>query len=123
MITSRILITATAAFALATAAALAQEARFSDHDQQVTRDWYNQHKDHRPAGLRDSDRLPANEESHLREGETLDKNLRRKVHPAPPDLARQLPPPPPEHRYVAIGGHVGLIDKNYNVKAVVRLHD
>jgi hypothetical protein len=34
-----------------------------------------------------------------------------------------LPPPPKDHRYVALGGHVGLIDNNFQVKAVIHLHD
>ena len=97
--------------------------QFDQHDQQVTRDWYNQNQAHPPAGLRTQDRLSADEESRLREGAVLDKGLRKKVHPAPPDLARRLTPPPSNHRYVAIGGHVGLIDNNYQVKAVIPLHD
>jgi Ni/Co efflux regulator RcnB len=97
--------------------------RFDNHDQQVTRDWYNQHQDHPPAGLRSRDRLSADEESRLREGSTLDRNLRRKVHPAPADLSRQLPPPARNQRYVTLGGHVGLIDNSYQVHDVIHLHD
>jgi Ni/Co efflux regulator RcnB len=96
--------------------------QFSQHDQQVAHDWYNQHQDHPPAGFRTKDRLSPDEESRLREGAPLDRNLRKKVHPAPPDLYRQLPPPPPQHRYVAIGGHVALVDPSFNVKAVIHLH-
>ena len=109
-------------FAISGAVALAQD-RFSDHDQQVTRDWYNQHKDHPPVGFRNEDRLSAEEEARLREGAVLDKDLRRKVHPAPRELTRILPPPARNHRYVAIGGHVGLIDNTNHVKAVIHLHD
>ena len=98
-------------------------SQFDEHDQQVTRDWYNQNQAHPPAGLRNQDRLSADEESRLHEGGTLDKDLRTKVHPAPPDLARRLPPPPRDHRYVAIGGHVGLMDNKFQVKAVIHLHD
>lgn len=127
----RLLAAATAAMlALGGSAALSQDRRdqqghtqFDEHDQQVSRDWYNQHQAHPPAGLRNQDHLSADEESRLREGATLDKGLRRKVHPAPPDLVRQLPPPPRDHRYVAVGGHVGLIDNNFQVKAVIHLHD
>jgi len=122
--------TAVAILAFAGSVALAQDrgnqqghTQFDDHDQQVTRDWYNQNQAHPPAGLRNQDRLSAAEESRLREGVVLDKGLRRKVHPAPPDLSRRLPPPPSDHRYVVIGGHVGLIDNNYQVKAVIHLHD
>jgi hypothetical protein len=109
-------------------AAVAQErqrgsAQFDDHAQQVTRDWYQQHQSHPPAGLRDQDRLSNDEESRLHEGAVLDPDMRRKVHSAPHDLERQLPPAPSNHRYVAIGGHIGLIDHNYQVKAVIHLHD
>jgi Ni/Co efflux regulator RcnB len=135
MKTYTLAIAATAAIlALSGTAAIAQDkqanardrtttTQFSTHDQQVTRDYYNQHKDNPPAGLRTQDRLSADQESHLQEGAVLDKDMRRHVHPAPPELTRQLPPPPSRHRYVAIGGHIGLIDNGYNVKAVVHLHD
>jgi hypothetical protein len=66
--------------------------------------------------------LSPDEESRLQEGAVLDKNLRKKVHPAPADLTSRLPAPPSNHRYVAVGGHVGLIDNQYNVKAVIHLH-
>jgi Ni/Co efflux regulator RcnB len=127
--------TASAILALAGSAARAQDrgqrgdqyqqahTQFDEHDQQVTRDWYNQNQAHPPAGLRNQDRLSADEESRLHEGAVLDKDLRRKVHQAPPDLTRRLPPPPTDHRYVAIGGHVGLIDNKFQVKAVIHLHD
>jgi Ni/Co efflux regulator RcnB len=129
MKTHRLLaVTVAAIVALTGTAVLAQDraqghTQFDDHDQQVTKDWYNQNKAHPPAGLRNQDRLSADEESRLHEGVVMDKGLRRKVHPAPPDLVRRLPPPPSDHRYVAIGGHVGLIDNKYQVKAVIHLHD
>ena len=96
--------------------------QFDEHDQQVTHDWYNQNQAHPPAGFRNQDRLSADEESRLHEGAVLDKGLRKKVHPVPPDLSRRLPPPPSDHRYVAIGGHVGLIDNKFQVKAIIHLH-
>src|ERR1700693_1521747 len=97
--------------------------QFDEHDQQVTRDWYNQNQAHPPEGLRNEDRLSADEESRLHEGAVLDKDLRRKAHPAPQALTRQLSPPPRNHSYVTIGGHVGLIDNKDQVKAVIHLHD
>src|SRR5271166_6854158 len=97
--------TAAAIFALTGSAALAQDrqdhTQFTEKDQKVTHDWYNQHQAHPPAGLRKQDQLSADEESRLHEGAVLDKNLRKKVHPAPTELVRQLPPPPSDHRYVA----------------------
>jgi Ni/Co efflux regulator RcnB len=124
MKTLRLTIAAAAVLAFSGAMALAQSHdRFDDHDQQVTRDWYNAHKDHPPVGFRTEDRLSAEEEARLREGAVLDKDLRRKVHSAPRELTRVLPPPARNHRYVAIGGHVGLIDNTNHVKAVIHLHD
>ena len=121
---------AAAILALTGSAALAQDrgnqqahTQFDAHDQQVTHDWYNQNQAHPPAGLRNQDRLSADQESRLHEGAVLDKDLRGKVHPAPPDLARRLPAPPTDHRYVAIGGHVALIDNTFQVKSVIHLHD
>jgi len=97
--------------------------KFDEHDQQVTRDWYKQHQSHPPAGLRERDRLSPEEEGRLREGEVLDPHLRGKAYTAPADLRHRLPPPPPNHRYVTIGGHVGLIDNNFQIKSVIHLHD
>jgi Ni/Co efflux regulator RcnB len=96
--------------------------KFDDHDQQVTRDWYKQHQSHPPAGFRDQDRLSPEEEGRLREGEKLDNSFRSRTHPVPSDLGRQLPPPPPRHKYVSIGGHVVLMDNNNQVKSVIHVH-
>jgi Ni/Co efflux regulator RcnB len=116
-----------AILALSGSAAMAQDrgqqGQFDDHTQQVARDWNNQHQKNPAAGLRNQDRLSAEQESRLHEGTVLDKDMRKRVHPAPRDLERQLPPPPSNHRYVAIGGHIGLIDNSYQVKAVIHLHD
>jgi len=38
-------------------------ARFDDNARQATQNWYNQNKDHPPAGLRSQDRLSADQES------------------------------------------------------------
>ncbi len=122
-IAAAVLLVLSAGIALAQDRDQRGQAQFSDHDQQVTKDWYNQHRDHAPAGLRSEDRLSADEESRLHEGAVLDKHLRSKVHPAPRELTTLLSPPPHHHRYVTIGGHVGLIDNEYRVKSIIHLHD
>jgi Ni/Co efflux regulator RcnB len=94
-------------------------SRFDDHDRQASRDWYNQHHDHPPAGLRDRDRLRPEYESRLREGYVLDRNMRRMVYPVPADFYRRLPQPPRGYRYVFIGGHVVMIDNGYRVHDVI----
>jgi hypothetical protein len=52
----------------------------------------------------------------------LDTNILVRANAVPEDLGRRLPPPPSDHRYVSIGGQVGLIDNNYQVKSIIRLH-
>jgi Ni/Co efflux regulator RcnB len=84
--------------------------QFDDQTRQTTQNWYNQHQSHPPAGLRSQDRLSADQESRFQPGKALDSDLRQHTHSLPRDLSRQLPPPPPKHRYVAIGGHVGMVD-------------
>jgi len=91
----------------------------ADPQQQATNDWYSQHQNNLPEGFRPEDRLSADQESRLRVGVVLDNDIRDRVRPAPPELTARLAPPPPDHRYVAVGGHVSLIDKNFQVKAVI----
>lgn len=108
----------------ATPARAQEHAQFDNHDRQVTADWYNQHKNNPPRGLRPQDRLSADEEARLQPGKTLDRQLQRKTHSVPRDLARRLPPAPPHHRYQTIGGHVVLVDtRDHRVRDVIHVHD
>jgi hypothetical protein len=95
------------------------QPRFDDHDRQVSRDWYNQHQNHRPKGLRDRDRMSPQYESQLREGYVLDRDMRRRIHSLPADYYRQLPPAPRGYRYVLLDGHACLIDNDYRVHDVI----
>lgn len=98
-------------------------AKFDDHARQTTQDWYSQHKTKPPAGLRDKDKLTPDQESRLQPGKPLDSDLRKRVHPVPADLSRQLPPPPPDHRYVAVGQHLGLVDSvSLMLEDLIHLH-
>ena len=94
-------------------------SRFDDHDQQVTHNWYQQHRNNAPAGFRDRDRLSSDEESRLQVGYPVDSRLRE--HRVPHDLSRQLAPPPRNSRYVAIGGHVAQVDHQNRVQDVIHL--
>jgi hypothetical protein len=60
-------------------------------------------------------------ESRLREGDVLDRDMRRMIHPIPPDYYRRLPPPPRGYRYFFIGRHACLIDSGYRVHDVIHL--
>lgn len=98
--------------------------QFDDHARQTANDWYSQHQNRPPVGLRTQDRLSADQESRLQPGRPLDRDLRQRVHAVPRDLSRRLPPPPPNHRYVAIGGHVGLLDDATHIlRDVIHLHN
>jgi hypothetical protein len=98
--------------------------QFDEHDRQVANDWYGQHQSRPPAGLRSRDRLSPDQESRLQPGRPLGRDLQKHVHSVPSDLGHRLPPAPPNHRYVAIGGHVGLVDKKGQVlRDVIHLHN
>lgn len=111
------------AFLITTGASAQEHRQFDDHDRQVTKDWYNRHQSHPPKGLRNQDRLSAEEEAQLERGKPLPSHLRRRYYTAPRDLRRLLPPPPRHHRYVVIGQHVVLIDDTHHVLLdIIHLH-
>jgi len=91
-----------------------QQVQYNDQDRQTAKDWYNQNRDHAPAGLREEDRKPEYEQ-RIQPGVVLDRNLRREVHPVPPELARKLSRPPRGYRHVAVGGQIVLVDSKYHV--------
>jgi len=91
--------------------------KFDSHDREVTSSWCHEHRENLPIGFRPSDRLTPQFEARLRVGVVLDVDLRKFVHSAPVDLVKRLPPPPVDLHYIAIGGHVGLLDSAH------RLHD
>lgn len=97
--------------------------QFNDHDRQVARDWNNQHQKNLPRGLRSQDRLTPDLESRLEPGRPFDKALRKHAYSIPSDLKHRLPSPPRHHKYVAVGGHVALVDSVNNIlRDIIRLH-
>jgi hypothetical protein len=68
--------------------------------------------------------LTPEDESKLQPGRPLDSALQRRVHGVPNDLSRRLPPQPRDRQYVAIGGHIGIMDRTSHVlHDVIHLHD
>jgi len=103
---------------LLTAMATPLAGQYNDHDRQVTKEYIDKHHDSLPAGLKEEERKPENEE-HLKAGVVLAPELRREVHPVPPALAHNLSKPPAGCKHVAVSGHVVLVDKKYVVKDVI----
>jgi hypothetical protein len=89
---------------------------YGDHDRDAMRGWYAEHHDHLPPGLRDRDRLPPELERRLVIHGILAPELRARMFPCPPELERQLPPPPPDCAHMVIGGHIVLVNRaNFQV--------
>ena len=85
--------------------------RYSDHDRDAARDWYHMHYRHLPPGLAKRDRLPPGLERQLVVRGTLPPGLQRRMQPCPRDLERMLPPPPPNHAHLVIGGNLVLLNR------------
>jgi hypothetical protein len=91
------------------------EFRYSDHDREAIRAWYNGRGSNLPPGLAKRDQLPPGLEQQLVVRGTLPPGLRKKMRRCPGDLVRVLPPPPPDCRHVLIGGHIVLLNRRTNV--------
>jgi len=84
---------------------------YRDHDREVMRGWYNKHNGNLPPGLAKRDRLPPGLERQLVVRGTLPPGLQKKIQPAPVELVRMLPPPPPYCEHVVIGGSLVLLNR------------
>jgi hypothetical protein len=97
-----------------------QHTRFDARDREVAGEWYKANRVSLPAGFREQDRLTPELESKLRVGRALDSELRGRIEPAPVELVQKLPPPVRNHRYVALDGHLLLVDeRTWNVSDVL----
>jgi hypothetical protein len=93
-----------------------QDAQFyKDHDREVLRGWYDDHRDQLPPGLARKDRLPPGLEKQLVRRGTLPPGLQKRLQPCPEEIERQLPPPPPDCAHLVIGGHLVLPNRKTNI--------
>lgn len=83
---------------------------YSDHDRDL-HDWYRAHYRNLPPGLAKRDRLPPGLERQLVLRGTLPPGLRGKMQPCPREMEAFLPPPPPNHVHVFIGGNLVLVNQ------------
>ena len=84
--------------------------RYADHDRDL-RDWYRGHYRSLPPGLAKRDRLPPGLEKQLVVRGVLPPGLRTKMQPCPREVEAFLPPPPPNHVHVFIGGNLVLVNQ------------
>ena len=95
--------------------------KFDDRDREITRSWCVEHRERLPIGFRPDDRLSPEFEARLRVGTILDVRLRDHIFPVPSSLVRLLPPPPINQHYIAIGGHIGLLDGAHRLQDLLPL--
>lgn len=88
----------------------AEHHEFTGHDHDAMQNWYHSHQKHLPRGLARRDFLPGNLEARLVVHAELIPELRHRFYPLPGDFVALLPPAPYGCEYVALGGHVVLID-------------
>jgi len=88
--------------------------QYSRHEQQI-RAWYSESENHLPPGLAKKDRLPPGLEKQLVRNGTLPPGLQKRLYPAPVELERQLPPPPPDCAHVLVSGHIVLLNRKTNL--------
>jgi hypothetical protein len=97
-----------------------RHARFDARDREVAGEWYRASRVSLPAGFREQDRPTPEWESKLRVDEALDSELRGRIVPAPVELVQKLPPPLGDYQYVALDGHLLLVDeRTWNVSDVL----
>jgi hypothetical protein len=85
------------------------------HHEEAIRGWYSERENHLPPGLAKKDRLPPGLEKQLVRNGTLPPGLQKRFYPAPVELERRLPPPPPDCAHVLIGGHIVLLNRKTNL--------
>lgn len=91
------------------------DIRYYNDDRDEMHDWYVRHTSKLPPGLAKKDRLPPGLEKQLVVGGHLPPGLEKKIEPAPVELVRELPPPPPDCKNVVIGGHLVLLNTKTEV--------
>ena len=87
------------------------EFRYSDHDREALRGWYDGRLGNLPPGLAKKNALPPGLENQLVVRGTLPPGLRKKMYRCPREVVRLLPPPPPDCRHFFIGGNIVLVNR------------
>ena len=88
---------------------------YSQHDRDELHNWYDHHQGSLPPGLAKKDRLPPGLEKKMVIHQLMPVEYRQYVHPAPVEIVRVLPPPPPDCEHVVVGGHIVLMNRKTSV--------
>jgi Ni/Co efflux regulator RcnB len=96
------------------------QTQFTAQDRQAASDWYGKNEAKPPTGFRQQDRLSSEQESRFQVGSKLDPDLQKMAHTVPSTLARKLATPAQGYRYVSVGGHITLLDKQNEVHDIIR---
>ena len=85
---------------------------YNEHDISEMHRWYREREIHHdlPAGLTHADWLPPALAKQIVVYNALPLKLRKKIHPCPEDLVRELPTPPSHCKHVILGGEVVLVN-------------
>jgi len=83
---------------------------YREHDRDLRR-WYHDHYHHLPPGLAKRDRLSPGQERFLVVHGILPVSMRPHMQPCPHEVEVMLPPPPPNHAHVFIGGNLVLVNR------------
>jgi len=96
------------------------QTQFTAQDRQAASDWYGKNEAKPPTGFRQQDRLSSEQESRFQVGSKLDPDLQKIAHTVPSTLSRKLATPAQGYRYVSVGGHITLLDKQNEVHDIIR---
>jgi hypothetical protein len=88
---------------------------YSKHDRDELHNWYDLHRGNLPPGLAKKDRLPPGWEKKVVVHQVMPVEYREYVRPAPVEIVRVLPPPPPDCEHVIVGGHIVLMNRKTSV--------
>jgi len=86
-----------------------------EQNEHAIRTWYAENQGNLPPGLAKKDRLPPGLEKQLVRKGTLPPGLQKRFYPVPVELARELPPPPPDCANVLISGRIVLLNRKTNL--------
>lgn len=88
---------------------------YRDDHRHAADNWYVAHQKHLPPGLAKKRGVPPGLAKKMVRGYYIEPEYRTYIYPAPVELVRVLPPPPPHCQHVFVGGQLVLLNRNTNL--------